>query len=157
MPAPVINIDGEWGLKLRPQTIQVRQGEDYIIRCTVREGVKRTAKNLTAGSVRFLVGVTPSSGDEILKITGGGVTIPVGTDGVANITIEDTDTGDLEGTFFHEVEAIDSDGSTQVVAFGRFVVAVSLFLSLSAAQQLGIAKDAGDKFGMVIEDTFVVS
>lgn len=155
MAAPSIELDGAWGGFLRPQTFQMHQGEDYVLSFTVREA-DDTAKDLTGSGIRWLLSDKPNSGQKVLKTVGGGITIPVGTDGKFEVTLDDTDTPSLDGTYHHEAEVTDSSGAVQIVAVGRAIILASIFWQLSTSALLGIAGSADDPFGMVIQETFEV-
>lgn len=151
MAAPIKKLTGRWGGKLRGQDFSIQQGEDYTLEFTVSD------KDLTGAGARWILAKSSASNAALVsKTVGVGVTIPVGTDGVVNVALDDTDTNDIDGTFHHELEVTDSSGAVQIVSIGCILVAASIFWSIGPAALLGIAGPADDPFGMVIEDTFEV-
>ena len=155
MAAPKMKFDGAWGSLLRPQTFQIRQGEDYTLEFTVRNR-DGSAKDLTGAGVRWVLSESVDSGQKILKTVGGGITIPVGTDGKFEVALDDGDTSGLDGKYHHEAEVTDSDAKIQIVGVGSALIALSIFWQLSTETILGIAASDDDPFGMVIEETFEV-
>lgn len=157
MAAPVVPLDAAWGARLRPQSFRMHQGDDLTLTFTVRNR-DGSVKDITGAGVRWMLSDDAQSSPRVSKTVGGGITIPTGTDGKFEVTLDANDTGGLDGEFRQEAEVTESTGPSQVVAIGRIAIALSIFWQLLPAQiLLGIAATADDPFGMVIEETFEVA
>lgn len=111
MAAPVIDLDGRWGGKLRSQDFISVSGDDLTLQVTVTD--KGTAKDLTGGTVNWNLSKQPGSSD--IKVTKTG-TLSDPTNGVFTIAFDST--GDLCGDYYHEAQFTESGGAIGTVMRG---------------------------------------
>lgn len=112
MAAPVLNLNGRWGGKLRSQDFEAVSGDDLTLRVTVSE-TDGTAKDLTGGTLDWNLSKRPGSSD--IKVTKTG-TLSDPTNGVSTIAMDGT--GDLCGDYYHEAQFTESGGDIGTVMRG---------------------------------------
>lgn len=109
MAAPVIDLNGRWGGKLRDQDIQMVQGDNLTLRVTVRN-TDNTLKDLTGGSV--LWGFS-RRGDLKSSVSG---TLSDPTNGVFAVAMPDTSL--FSANYCHEAQFTESGGDVGTVLRG---------------------------------------
>lgn len=107
----VIKFVGGGNMARINQDFDMWQKEDKVIEFTIasKDG---SAKDLSGGSAVWMVSCSPA----IVKSTSnGGITI----DGnKVTVMLADTDTTDIQGTFYHELRTVDANGNDEVSAIG---------------------------------------
>ena len=112
MAAPVIDLNGRWGGKLRNQDIRIVSGDDLTLQVTVTE-TNGAAKDLTGGTVDWNLSKEPGSSD--IKVTKTG-TLTSPTTGVFTVAVDST--GGLSGDYYHEAQLTESGGDIGTVMRG---------------------------------------
>jgi len=107
-----INIKGNTELGLLNESASFFQGDDETIQVTVEDENRDAVDISGASSITYQI--TDSSGSSQLSKTmsGGGISITDGSDGVFKVTIASGDTSSLSGNYSHEAELVDGDTST---------------------------------------------
>lgn len=105
MPAPDIPLNGSWGGRLRPQSFEMRSGDDRTLTVTLRDRAGVVA--ITGTYVWILAsGPLAAAGAEVTKT--GAVTA-----GVFTITLADTDTDSIDGLRYHEATVTETAGAAE--------------------------------------------
>lgn len=112
MAAPVLDLNGRWGGRLRNQDFRMVSGDDLTLQVTVRE-TDDTVKDLTGGSVTWNLSREPGSSD--IKVTKTG-TLSDPTNGVFTVAVDSTD--EISGDFYHEAQFTESGGDIGTVMRG---------------------------------------
>ncbi|MGH9202203.1 MAG: hypothetical protein ACRD2A_13320 [Vicinamibacterales bacterium] len=95
-------------------------GEDRTFIFTVNNAADSGAENITGWALEWVLRKDADATAAIITktVAGGGITIPVGTDGKANVLVLDDDTVNLEpGTYYHTLRRTDG-GQETVLSFG---------------------------------------
>ena len=105
------------------QNFEMRSGDDRVLKVTVTDADAGGLKNLTGATIVWRLSRKIGGPAVITKQSGGqGIEIPVGTDGVFEVTLAPADTAGLRGDFVHEAEVTDSDGKKATVTVGRLTI-----------------------------------
>lgn len=104
----------------------ITRGDDETLSIAVTDRDTGDAVDLTGATLRFMVKRRRSDGDDdalVDKSTGAGITIESpSTDGLATVTVEDSDTDDVEpGRAFWELQGILA-GEVKTLAAGRITI-----------------------------------
>jgi hypothetical protein len=103
---------------------EVFSGADKVLQFTVKDA-SEVIVNITGWALKWVLATkpVPAAGVTVLlsKTTGLGITIPVGTDGVCQVAIADTDTDDIpsDRVYYHELRRTDA-GLEDVLSYGDF-------------------------------------
>lgn len=114
MAAPSINLDGVWGARLLPQNFEMRSGDDRTLSVTIRD---RTGATVSLTGTYVWVLTNSDSPQDSVKVTKSGSV----TAGVATVTIDDTDTDDLDGVYFHEMTVAETSSAAESVVMNGHV------------------------------------
>lgn len=98
-------------------------GDDKTLQVTVTDE-DGDPVNLTAASIKWQCARSLGKASAISKTatSGGGITITGAATGDFEVTLDDTDTEDLAGTYQHEAEVTFSDGTISTVLSGTMKV-----------------------------------
>jgi len=92
-------------------------GDDKTLIVTVKDR-NGDAVVITSATIKWQASRSQGKASVISKTTSSGITISDGPNGVFEITIDDTDTEDLKGLYYHEAEVTFADGSISTVMAG---------------------------------------
>lgn len=116
MTTPDIPLDAWWGGRVRPQYIRIFSGDDRTLTFTIRDRQGAAVSITGTYSFKVAAGRRPSDSAEITKSGS------VSTSSIA-ITLAATDTADLEGTFYYELQVTETSSSADsVVSYGRIEI-----------------------------------
>lgn len=80
------------------------------------------AVDITDATIRWQLARSVSTTALVTKSIGDGVTITDGSGGVFEVELENADTESLKGEFYHEAEAILTDGTIATVLSGTATI-----------------------------------
>lgn len=110
------------------QNFEIWQGEDKDIEVTVYEADGVTVKDITGGSISWIVKKKVSSIEATFtKTSASGITITSGVGGVFTITLSASDTATLSpGRFYHEAKIL-LDAKAEIILVGEMIIYESGF------------------------------
>lgn len=85
------------------------QETDIVLEITATDS-DGAAIDLTGATITWTLRTRRGNAATITKTTGSGVTVTDAVGGVFEVTITDTDTASLNGTYYHEAKIVDSGG-----------------------------------------------
>jgi hypothetical protein len=115
MAAPIIDLNGRWGGKLREQNLHLISGDDATLQVTTLE-TDDTVKDLTGGAVSWVLSRRPGTNAWLTKT--GTLTSP--TTGVFTVAVDST--ADLSGEYYHEAQLTESGGAVGTVMRGWVMI-----------------------------------
>lgn len=110
------------------QDVTVPKGDDVSIRVTITDSPDGggSAIDLTGSNVEWVLKSYPDSSTEILSedSDSGSITLTDAANGVATLTLTDTETSTLDRgvVYHHEFDVVDSAGLRSTVCVGEFSV-----------------------------------
>lgn len=111
MAAPIIELNGRWGGKLRSQDLDITSGDDLTLEVTTLN-TDDSVKDMTSGTVKWVLAHLPGS-EPIITITG---SLTDAANGVSQVAV--TGTGNYDGWFYHELQFTESGGSIGTIMRG---------------------------------------
>lgn len=87
------------------------------------------AQDITDWTIRLMLKTNISDTDE-QAVVNVDATITDGSSGLATITIPNTTTDDLEGTYYYEIKYLDSNDKIKTILSGKFVFKKRIILSM---------------------------
>lgn len=96
-------------------------GDDKTISVTVTDP-NGDPVNLTSATIKWQAARSLGKASVISKTTSSGITITDAANGEFEVTLSDTDTDDLSGTYQHEAEVTFADGTKSTVLSGTMKV-----------------------------------
>lgn len=101
-----------------------RSGDDFVFQFTVNDADNPgSVKDLTGATVIWVLSQRQGSTPLFTKtVIGTQILIPTPTTGILQVIIEPDDTASLFGTYWHELEIIDSSSKKHTSAYGTFFI-----------------------------------
>jgi hypothetical protein len=107
------------------QNFRMASGDTRTLTFTVRDDGGAVV-DLTGATLKWVLGKNPRASADITKTTSSGITVSSPTTGVAVVTISASDTTDLDGVYYHELQVTDSSSRVVTVAKGRATIDADL-------------------------------
>lgn len=111
MAAPIVEMNGRWGGKLRNQNLDMTSGDDVTLQVTVLN-IDASVKDITGATITWALAKRPR-GTAVLTISG---VITDASNGIFTVAV--TGLGDYRGDWFHEIELTESGGAVGTVLRG---------------------------------------
>lgn len=100
--------------------VSMHAGDSRVLRVTITDD--GTGFDITGATITWVLKRGPSAAAVLTKSTGGGVAIIDGPNRVFDVTLDEADTEDLAGLYYHEADVEESSGDHSTVVRGDFIV-----------------------------------
>ena len=110
----------------KEQDFSMHSGDDRVLEITIRENDHGTL-DITGAAITWALSrivtdkVEPKGAAIVTKTVGSGITITNAHNGHVEVAITETDTDDLAGTYYHEMQLVLS-GDTSTVMYGTVTI-----------------------------------
>ena len=110
----------------KEQDFSMHSGDDRVLEVSITDSAN-AALNITGATVTWALSravadkVEPKGAAIVTKTVGSGITLTNPSGGVLQVAIAETDTDDLAGTYYHEMQLVLS-GDTSTVMYGTVTI-----------------------------------